>query len=66
MGTICHADACKDYGLVYGNDYGADPLERFGQIGLEPEEILLLYAFDILSYSVAATFLWDHLENCTG
>ena len=36
-GTICHADACKDYGLVYGNDYGADP---FGTVrtdrGLEP------------------------------
>ena len=32
-------------------------LERFGQIGgWNREEILLLYAFDILSYSVAATF----------
>ena len=32
-------------------------LERFGQIGgWKREEILLLYAFDILSYSVAATF----------
>ncbi len=42
-------------------------LERFGQIGgWNREEILLLYAFDILSYSVAATFLWDLLENCTG
>lgn len=32
-------------------------LERFGQIGgWNREEILLLYAFDILSYSVTATF----------
>ena len=32
-------------------------LKRFGQIGgWNREEILLLYAFDVLSYSVAATF----------
>ena len=58
-GAIRHADVGKDHGLKStGLIIVLILLKRFGQIGgwNREEILLLLMPFDVLSYSVAATF----------